>query len=162
MSPLIRWLFSLLLCVALPMQGFAASTLMLCGSNHSAMLAAQSGARVEQAQQGHEQHGHAMNAHHHAEAGDAHAAPAHHAPSDAASAGPADPTDSGHGFAMPDDTSSGKCSLCAACCGAVALAATPLLVTVEAASPVYGPALTERAVTRPLAGLERPPRFPLA
>jgi hypothetical protein len=132
----LRWMLICLIVLAMPVQGIAAATMRFCGPGGAA------------------QH-HAAAAHHHGDAQDAAAASdhQHHAsPADAAN-------DAAGGL---DAMSKMKCSVCAACCMATAIAPdVPALHTVEAASKVVLPARI--SYVGPVAdGLERPPRPSLA
>lgn len=135
-----------LLLLALPLQGFAAATMLNCGPNHHRMLSATpvkapSVADVD-AKVGH--HGHVMGM-----AGDHHDM--------VADAGSNDMPSVHH----LDKLTKFKCIACAACCLGAALPTAPLVFT------SFPPAMTTAAfVSNPHAdflsgGLDRPPRLPL-
>jgi hypothetical protein len=136
MAAKLRWMLICVIVLAMPVQGIAAATMRFCGPGGAA------------------QH-HAAASHHH---GDAQAAAAsdhqHHAPPAADSA-----NDAAGGL---DAMSKMKCSVCAACCMATAIAPdVPTLHTVEVDSTVVLPARI--SYVGPVAdGLERPPRPSLA
>ena len=136
MSRVLRTVIACLLLVALPLQGYAAGTMLFCGG-------AAAGTTVLD--------------HHHddatAHAHDHHVAPGHDA--DSAAADDADRSNL-------HDLTHGTCSVCASCCSAAALPTAPLAASTdvphsssfpafEHANPGHGPAL-----------LERPPRPHLA
>lgn len=132
MSSFVRRLLIWLLALALPAQGIAAATMQFCGPGHQP--------QVRQLESGaHEHHG----AHGHAAALAADGAGKHQ----------------GANLAQLGKL---KCSVCAACCMATALPASPLTL------PVVEP-VVERTAFMPAryvgpegAGLERPPRLALA
>lgn len=131
MTSLVRVILTWLLVLALPVQGYAASSLRWCGMaqqqgsttaaphDHAAMLAA---AMPEHAGQG----------------------------TDAAAKGTQGGTDG--------STDAGKCSVCAACCGAPALASMGPVVAVVPATPPYGAVLMVALTGTSPEGFERPPR----
>lgn len=137
MSKFWRIAFAWLLAVALPIQGYAAQTMLLCGpaNHHSSVM-------NEHTAQGHEHAGMAHDdaaAHADAEMS-AGAADAHKTPSDKA----------GH---------AGKCSVCSSCCNAAAI--TTSLVSFAVAPPDLPEVPTvkiahDRVV---VGGLDRPPRL---
>ena len=126
----LRWLLACLLMAALPLQGMAAVTLMLCGP--AKMAAAHAVAVADHGH--HPDHGHGVDAHPHA---------ADHDPDQGSAPGP----DMGH-----------KCGLCAAGCHSAAISQTPrplaltTLPRAEAAEPFSG--FHSRATTVP----DKPPR----
>ena len=135
-----------LLLLALPLQGFAAATMINCGPNHHRLLATPIGAATdshEQTMSGHRQHD--ADA-----AGDIHAA--------AAGDGEHRPSSVHH----LDKLTKFKCSACAACCMGVALPTAALAI---ASCPA---AMTTAVfVSTPHAdflsdGLDPPPRLLLA
>lgn len=126
MNRLLRAVIASLLLVALPLQGYAAGSMLFCGAG-----AATSGV-VE--------HSHDPAASH-----DGHAAHQH----DAAAAVDDGDTSNLH------DVMHGKCSVCSSCCSAAALPSTPIAATsatpraaplpdLEHANPGHGPARLER------------------
>lgn len=170
MTSLVRLALTWLLVLALPVQGYAASSLRWCGMapqrgsataaphDHAAMLAAMRGAGsgagagagaavVMNADQG--------------------GVPSHHAATSDAAAPEAAAasvlTHTGTGMdagktGAHGGTDAGKCSACAACCGAPALASMGLVVAVVPAAPPYGAvAMAALTGTTPEA-FERPPR----
>jgi len=156
MSRLLRILLLWLATLAVPIQGFAAATMLHCGPSHSGSSAAGT-AQTSPVQTNGNQHVHAVEEPH-----GAHSDPA---TSDVQTAvhDDADAHD-GVGTTVADlhQLSKSKCVSCSACCSATALPATPI--------PLDSPALAESFVTaRPVSaavfltdGLERPPRSFLA
>lgn len=132
-----------LLLLALPLQGFAAATMINCGPNHHRMIAAAMADTAEARQHGAGgQHHHEMGVsadHHEGASNDGDAKSVHHF----------------------DKLMKVKCSACAACCMGAALPTAALSI---ASLP---PAMTTAAfVSIPhvdflSAGLDRPPRLPL-
>lgn len=134
------------LLLALPLQGFAAATMVNCGPNHHRMLAASVGVAAES----HEQ---AMSEHPHRDAdagGDMHAAAS---------------DDGEHGASSVHHLgklTKFKCSACAACCMGAAMPAAAMVIA------SFLPAMTTAIfVSTPHAdflsdGLDRPPRLLLA
>lgn len=133
-SKLWRLMLAWLLAMALPLQGYAAHALMLCGPAHH-----QSPLVTTQATAAHEHHGeHADHAAHHAE------------PAQADDAEQAQP--GGH---------AGACSVCASCCNAAALVTSLPVADFLPPAPVAVatvPVAHARVLT---GGLERPPRTDL-
>ena len=135
-----------LLLLALPLQGFAAATMINCGPNHHQMFAASVGVATES-------HEHAINGHHQHgadAAGDMRAATA-----DDGEHGPS----SVHHL---NRLTKFKCSACAACCMGAAMPTAALAIA------SFPPAMnTATFVSTPHAdflsdGLDRPPRLLLA
>jgi hypothetical protein len=138
-----------LLMFAVPLQGMAASTMLLCGpSHHRQQAAAQVDVEVE-AEAAHD-HGlhHGASAidlqdHDHADAGDAHTASGAHTPGSAG-------------------ISKSKCSVCASCCSGVAIVATPLTTAVAEQPEPYTVFLATDFEPVFIDGPKKPPRFLLA
>lgn len=120
-----------LLAVALPIQGYAAQTLLLCGPAHH---------------QPRVMDDHAGHAHDHG--GMAHAeASANASVADGDKTPPAKP---GHG---------GKCSACSSCCNAAAITSTVLTVAVAPPDLPEVPTVKVAGERLLIGGLERPPRL---
>lgn len=132
MRSVVKVLLVWVIALALPMQGLAASTMLFCAPQHHAPQAAA------------ESHDHTAHARMGGDAttshGDMH---------------------SGHddGGATDDDST---CSVCAACCTAVAITVSVLQPAVLDISSHYGPAISDPRAGFMTAGLERPPRNILA
>ena len=124
------------LAIALPVQGLAATTMLLCGpAPHEAAATTPADAHDrDHAAQGDEHHASA------AVDGD-HGVPGHHGGGKAAG---------------------GKCSVCAACCTGTAMIQSALVIAVVPMVSVYAAALFEPHVGVSADGLERPPRNSLA
>ena len=135
-----------LLLVALPLQGFAAATMLNCGPNHQQMWEASVGARAERSDPAaHGDHQHPMDsadAHQKAEAGD--------------------PADEGGSLHHLGKLSTFKCSACAACCMGVALPPSPLAFASSPPASVPTPNVSAPHVDFVSNGLDRPPRLFLA
>ena len=135
-----------LLLLALPLQGYAAATMLNCGPNHHSMMvgsATASGAVHDPSSVGH----------HHGDAGAASVAGDHH--STAAN-------DSGDDASAAHDLNQlakSKCSACAACCMGVAL--PPAALAVASFPPAMTPAVFVSAPHDDFLsdGLDRPPRL---
>ena len=145
MSFWLRITLTWLLALALPLQGHAAQTMLMCGSSYGAPVGL---AFLVQPSDD-------TDAHAHPQASDTSAGHGIHAAPDpsTADASNADPA---------PQTSHGKCSVCAACCGAFALTSAVLVFEASTAPALYrNEAQMPRLGTIPV-GLERPPRNPLA
>ena len=130
-----------LLLTALPVQGFAAATMLNCGPNHQQMWQASAAAEADSSV-------HAAHDHHHnavdADVGEAPAA--------------GQPSDDGNSLAQLNKAAKFKCSACAACCTGIALPASPLAMTplpVDSAPQPEGSAPHVDFVSN---GPDRPPR----
>jgi hypothetical protein len=134
----VRWVVTLLLALSLPLQGFAATSMLMCGPSHQ--VPSQS-----------------MPAHHATAQPHAHDMAAANAAHHGAVAAPGDSDDAGNGAETYR-----KCSQCAAC--NVTLApAPPLLVLHEArVADHYEPVQIEPGAGFLTGGIERPPRSILA
>lgn len=143
MSKFLRIALAWLLAVALPIQGYAAQAMMLCGPAHH-----QSAATHEH---GTRDHGNAsMHEDHHSMAMQDEAAPP---TADGAQDHQGKTFKSGH---------AGKCSACASCCSAAAIATAVVSVDVI---PQHAPVVATIPVGHAhdsLGGLDRPPRNLLA
>ena len=130
-----------LLLIALPVQGFAAATMLNCGPNHQQMWQASAAAKADPSV-------HAAHDHHH-KAVDADAG-------EAPTAG--QPSDDGNSLTQLNKAAKFKCSACAACCMGIALPASPLAITallVDSAPQLEGSAVHVDFVST---GPDRPPR----
>ncbi len=131
----LRTLLSFLIMLAIPLQGFAAASMVFCGPHHASLT-----------QPGHSDHHH-----------DGAAAPGHHH-----DAGPA--ADAGEtGFEGYLKFLSVKCSACASCCSLAAVPIAPFppltfLPAISVAVPFFGSSYSGIVPD----GLERPPRQHLA
>ena len=136
--------------LSVPVQGLAASTMLLCGPNHHRQQ------QATQAMHEHAAHGHVSHATHDAQPGTQGARGAHdtlHHPASADTG--ADPL----GSAEPTKS---KCSACASCCSAVAILGTFPSVAVADRHESRTPALTTDFEPVFIDGPERPPRDFLA
>ena len=140
----IRTLLIWLLALALPAQAVAAATMAFCGPQHAHEAVAAQPHSATPAQHAHDEAG-GPN-HSHADAGLAAGELA--APADAS--------------AEPGSAGKPKCSACASCCSAGAIAQTPLSVPSAAPGRAEFSDLVTGVSTLALAGPERPPRSPLA
>lgn len=130
MSKFWRIALAWLLAVALPIQGYAATTMLLCGPAHHQSPAAQD--------HGMHDHGDAAMGHNGTGAR-GEAAGSSHAPGG-------------------DKAQTGKCSVCSSCCNAAAIAASvvaPAVVSPDLPEVATVLIAEERVI---LGGLERPPR----
>lgn len=145
-----------LLVLALPVQGFAAATMLFCAGGHHHRVAEAIGG--EMTLSGHE------HAHGHSHVGVSHLDSHDHLASAVPDAG------HDHEHAMGDSHShgkslsklDGKCSACAACCTSVALPTTlTVFQPMKADSPLVA-VVTTSSVGFLTDGQDRPPRFFLA
>jgi len=132
--PILRLVIAWLLMATLPLQGFAAASMLFCGQ------AAQSAtARAA----GHEAAAHAPGAHDSMGAG-----PSRHVHDD--------------GGATSDETQDAKgghaCPICASCCNLVALPGTPVLTFAEAAPAAHPQDAPVRVTSRHAPAPDKPPR----
>lgn len=159
-----------LLLLALPVQGFAAATMLACGPNHHRMseLAAPGsidgqGSQPVQAAPGDHPHPH-PHSQSHSHPGSSEPGPVH-----ADGANPADhhgsistPGADAPSSAALHEVSKFKCSACAACCVGAALPAAALVFAAfaPAAAPTASPCASHVGFFTD--GPDRPPRLPLA
>lgn len=155
---LIRALATLVLMLAVPLQGFAASSMLLCRPGHGPQTAFAQSVQNDSAMPAADTAKNAKNAavhhdhkrHSHRDGG---ALRGHDtAPTSL------DQTQVLGGDKIPDTPASGKCSVCAACCLGAAIVGdftVPLAIASSSAVDIL-PQLSSLAVTQP--GLERPPR----
>jgi hypothetical protein len=144
-----------LLLLALPLQGFAAATMLTCGPNHHRLPVHAAAASVHD--HGHD-HGNG-NGQHHAHAHEHAPAPAQ-ADAEAAVDVAADRAPSSHAMDQGAKSKS-KCSACAACCiGAALPAAALVFAPFDAATAPVGSAPASR-VGFFTDGPDRPPRLHL-
>lgn len=140
-----------LLLVAVPLQGFAASTMLVCGANHESLYgpAAQGVANKKQAQHLHsagqsDNHGVAATSAENADTGEvAVAQTASNVPS-------------------PHANAHSKCNACGPCCPGAALTTAVVLHLAPLASSAEFPDLTSHHLSPALGGLDRPPQKILA
>lgn len=138
MARVVRIALMWLIALAVPLQGFAATSMLFCAPAHEAA------AHHEHPGHDHVQHGHA----HHAAAPDAHAsAGMNHDDAGAQSA---------------DKSSATKCSVCASCCSAVTMPAEPMTYTPSWGHAVFRPVATSSAAIFLTGGQDRPPQHLLA
>ena len=155
---LIRRFFLWLLMLAIPMQGMAASTMLLCGpEHHRQQQSAQ--AMHEHSAHGHGKHGNAARATHDAQPG-GHGLDGAHATDDAL------PIDAGGDVGADpiglSEISKAKCSACASCCSAVALLGPVLSLAVAERHESRTPALTTDFEPVFIDAPDKPPRAFLA
>ena len=148
---LVRSALLWLLLFALPLQGFAAATMLTCGPNHHRVAEFTRSAAAES--QGHATHGDPHHDHDHAMgAADAGAVTA----ADGGAAGAGAGASSAHHL---DKLSKFKCSACASCCIGAALPAAALLFAsfAPAAAPSFFVAVEPVGFFTD--GPDRPPRI---
>ena len=135
MSKFWRIAFAWLLALALPIQGYAAQTMLLCGpANH------RSSAIAEHTGQGHD-----------------HAAMAH---DDAAAHGSAETSAADADKAPPAELDhAGKCSVCSSCCSAAAIDTSVVTVAVVPPDLPEVPTIKLARDRVMVGGLDRPPRL---
>lgn len=158
----LRILLIWLLVLAIPAQGVAAATMLYCGPDHH-------GTRSDSSRDG--SHGVAAPAHHHAR--DAEPRHQDHAMHDHAAHGGQN-TESADAQAevsvvtvatvagVPDSSPEVKCSVCATCCNAAAIASSVLGTSSNQASPAPLPSVVASPVSFITDGPRRPPRSFLA
>jgi len=133
----IRILFAWLLLTALPLQGFAAATTLLCGpAHHGPVAAAAAGSHHGSADDHDHGHEHAQSAALHADD-----------PASDAEAAPLSANGAGH-----------SCNLCSAACHGVGLASQPTRVELASAPPVPLTEPFQRFDSRPAPVPDKPPR----
>lgn len=134
-----------LLMLALPLQGFAAATMLACGPNHHRMAAGLAGVDA-----GPQRNVTVQHAHHHA-------ANTEHAATSAPADGSAGPT--AHDLSS---LSKFKCSACAACCMGAALPTGTLIFATFAPAALPTSLLPVAPTQFFTDGPERPPRTSFA
>ena len=149
MNRFVRCFVMWLLVLALPVQGFAASTMLHCGTeHHGAMQATDSGHHHA----GHKQMG--------AQGVSAGSESTHH--DHAAGAAPAHEDSASGTLTAKHANAMGKCSSCAACCSVAFLPATVIAFTAPVPSRVLPVVELTAHVGFFTDGPDRPPRLPLA
>ena len=151
MSLLTKTLCAWLLLLAVPLQGYAASTMLFCGPSHhnsaSRMSPSAAGLNTKSPlkhDHGAAKHDHASHVHGQGKSTSDHATAV--SPQQLASTQVADKH-------LP-----GKCSMCASCCGGAAMISTFTLPSLEPVSSVVEPLPLPLLVGIAAPGLERPPR----
>lgn len=155
MSSVIRMVVTCLLALTLPIQGYAASSMLLCGPNHQRHKAP---AALAQA------HEHAPGTAHHEHPADPQTVV------DSAATPQTDNIANKVAGTAADKAStaksiqplSGKCSVCAACCNAAAMASAAVVLDLALDPPALDPVRLEHNAGFTPSGLERPPRLNLA
>ena len=148
MKRFVRCFVMWLLVLALPVQGFAASTMLHCGAGHHGTVQATEG--------GHDHAGHM-----HMGAQDVSAVSDSNAHDHAAEASPSH-EDSAFSHTAKHANVKGKCSACAACCTVAFLPTNVIVFTAPAPSRAL-PVIELTTHAGFIAdGPERPPRLPLA
>ena len=143
----VRCFIMWLLVLALPVQGFAASTMLLCGAGHHGMVQAAGG-------------GHGHTSHMHMAGQDSSAGLESYTDGDTAESSAAhdgavlSPLATKHAKAVE-----GKCTACAACCTVAFLPVSVIAFRAPAPSRVYPVVELTAHVGYVAAGLDRPPRF---
>ena len=139
MSRVLRLVVAWLLAAALPLQGSVAASMALCGTHGEGAPAAR---QVHAGHEGHEGHG----------ASDA-----------ATTASPGHDHAAGHDGNDPaTGHAAGKCSVCAACCAAMAITAADFSLDLAAVSEAYAAPIGTAPPPFLTEGLERPPRASFA
>ena len=152
MPLLTKTLFAWLLMLAVPLQGYAASTMLFCGpAHHTASSRMPPSAAVLNTKKSSAKHDRSV-AHHD------HASHAHEqgksSPVQVTAASPQDHAST----QVAGKHLTGKCSMCAFCCGGAAIVSTVNLPPPEPASMVVEPLPQPLIVGVTVHGLERPPR----
>ncbi|HLS54504.1 MAG TPA: hypothetical protein VK052_00425 [Zeimonas sp.] len=135
---------TMLVVLAIPVQGFAAATMLSCGPGHERMAGDAVGGHAHDTATA--PHGHAH-----------HVGVATHGPAAYGSVDVATPDRVP--FTPPADV---KCSACATCCTASAIPAAPLAVAVDRAASEAIPSRHQPSVDFVVERLEHPPRNLLA
>lgn len=138
-----------LLVLALPVQGFAASTMLLCGAGHHGSAKAAKG--------GHDHAGHM-----HMGATDVVQASESHGHDHEVEAGPTHDRSAFNPLSAKHAKVLGKCSACAACCSVAFLPTTVVAFTAPAPSRTLPVVELTTHVGFFTDGPDRPPRLPLA
>lgn len=132
-----RFLLACLMLVAIPLQGFAAASMLGCGAGHESLYGSSAQGVVNK---NHEQHLHRAN-------------PADHHDSAASSA-----EHSATGVPSHATGEKFKCNACGPCCIGAALTAELVLNLAPFASSADFPDLTSHHLSPALGGLDRPPQ----
>ena len=142
-----RFLLTCLLLVALPLQGFAATTMLVCEPHHESLYgsAAQVIAKQEKVQHLHGDH---PSGHHETAAASAHQA----------GTGEATQAQTASGVPSQDAADEFKCNACGPCCLGAALTTEVVLDVAPLAQAADFPDLTSHHLSPALGGLDRPPQ----
>jgi hypothetical protein len=125
--------------LALPLQGFAAASMLFCGAGGTGPISSGQVAKAHISDGAHHHHGdHGQSGHHPAGA---------QADSADAPAQPAGPGDAGH-----------RCGVCASCCNLAAIASFLPLIQPGAGPPADLPPVVLRVATRVALLPDKPPR----
>ena len=151
-----------LLLLALPLQGFAAATMLNCGPNHHLMWQASVETQVDSSgHASHDQHEHPQDFTDADADADADANANVDAQADEVVV-TGDRADGGRSLQQLSKLSKFKCSACAACCLGVALPASPLAFLSFPPASAPTPNVSVPHVDFVSSGLDRPPRLVLA
>lgn len=139
-----RFLLTCLLLVAMPLQGFAAGSMLVCGANHESWNgpAAQAVANEQQVQHLH----HAGQSDHHAIA------------AEKASSGEMTVAQTASGVHSSHTNAHFKCNACVPCCSGALLTTALVLQLAPLASATDFPDLTSHHLSPALDGPDRPPQ----
>ena len=150
MNRFVRIALTLLLALALPLQGYAAGTRVHCGPNHHGQKTVEHVAPPVP-------HAHADGMAHH------HAQPMAVADAKGIDGASLQDGDADSAFvAKLGKPLTGKCGICASCCSTAAIVSKPVVLALPAAPPVYDISPLEPDAGFTPGGLERPPRQILA
>lgn len=146
-----RFLLTCLLLVAMPLQGFAAATMLVCGANHENLYgsATRVAATPKQAQHLHGAH---QTDHHEISAASA----------EKAGTGEVTQAQAASGVPSHNTAAKFKCNACGPCCLGAALTTEVVLDVAPLAQSADFPDLTSHHLSPALGGLDRPPQHILA
>ena len=151
MSFLTKTFFAWLLMFAVPLQGYAASTILFCGPGHHTSASRMSPSAAELNTKSSVKNDHSVAHHDHA----SHMHGQGKSTSDQATA--VSPQDHAS-TQVAGEHLADKCSMCAFCCGGAAMISTFTLPPLERASSMVEPLPQPLIVGITVHGLERPPR----
>lgn len=146
-----RFLLTCLLLVAMPLQGYAAATLLVCGASHDSLYVSVAQATADPIQAEHLHSGEPSHPH------EVSATSAGKASADEAAQAQAVP-----GVPSPHAAAHFKCNACGPCCPGAALATEVVLNLAPLARSADFPDLTSNHLSPTLGGLDRPPQSILA
>ncbi|MDO9198118.1 hypothetical protein [Rhodoferax sp.] len=146
-GPVWRFLLTCLLLVALPLQGFAAATMLVCGVHHESLYGAATQVIATQEKVQH-LHGDHPSGHHETPAASA----------QQAGAGEVAQAQTGSGVPSHEAADKFKCNACGPCCLGAALTTEVVLDVAPRVQAADFPDLTSHHLSPALGGLDRPPQ----
>lgn len=146
-----RFLLTCLLLVALPLQGYAAATMLVCGAHHESLYGSATQIIAIQ-EKAHHLHGDHPDGHHETHAGSA----------QPADTGEVAQAQTASGVPFHDTAKKFKCNSCGPCCLGAMLTTEVVLGMASLVQAADFPDLTSHHLSPALGGPDRPPQRSLA